>query len=109
MRRLWRSRSAVTTSSEGVVSATPKHYERSSHVRSVEHGVETVLLDLSGGTYFTLNEVGSRVWRALDHPKLLVAIVGEIASEFEAPVSVIDTDVTRLLNELIEASLVVCK
>lgn len=69
---------------------------------------EVVLLDLDAGTYFSLDEVGSRVWELCDGARTVTEILAMIVAEYDAPADVIESDVNRLLEELeAEALLVV--
>ena len=63
---------------------------------------ETMLLDLDGGTYCALNEVGARVWDLCDGNRSVAGIAGALAAEYEAPedVIMIMRDVVELLTEL---------
>ena len=40
-------------------------YQSQRHVSSARHGDTTVLLDVNRGRYYTLNQVGGRIWELL--------------------------------------------
>jgi hypothetical protein len=61
---------------------------------------EAVLLDLGSGTYFGLNEVGTRVWQLVEAGRRPAEIVDVLTAEYEADRATIEADVTRLLDEL---------
>jgi hypothetical protein len=61
---------------------------------------EMVLLDVAAGSYFALNEVGSRVWGLCDGQRAVAEIRDAIAEEFDAPLDVIERDVRGLLEDL---------
>ena len=61
---------------------------------------ECVLLDLGSGTYFGLNEVGTRIWNLLRQGLPEDAIARAIADEYESDTGTIRADVRRLLSEL---------
>jgi hypothetical protein len=61
---------------------------------------EAVLLDLSSGTYFGLNEVGTRVWQLAAADRDEAQIVAAIAAEYAADPTVIAADVAALLADL---------
>jgi pyrroloquinoline quinone biosynthesis protein D len=65
-----------------------------------------VLLDLDGGEYFTLNDVGGRVWELCDGSHTVSEIVEILAAEYEAPPHEIQGDVEELLTELADEKLV---
>ena len=68
---------------------------------------EAVLLDLSSGTYFGLNEVGTRVWQLLAYGRDEGQIVAALAAEYDADAAVIAGDVARLLGDLRSRRLIV--
>jgi hypothetical protein len=68
---------------------------------------EAVILDLASGTYFGLNEVGTRVWRLLDEGRDATEIVEIVGSEYHADRATIAQDVNRLLEELRNRRLIV--
>jgi coenzyme PQQ biosynthesis protein PqqD len=65
-----------------------------------------VLLDTKGGTYFSLDEVGARVWELVDGTRTVTDVVAQLAQEFDAPSETIRDDVVELLGELSAESLV---
>lgn len=69
-------------------------------------GDEAILLDLSTGTYFTLNPVGTVVWRGLEDGHSVDEIVSNVLSEFDAVESVVREDVRALLDDLTATGLV---
>jgi len=69
-------------------------------------GTETVLLDLASGTYFGLDEVGTRVWELLQEGKALGDVCAAMASEFEAPPDEIESDVLELARNLLDRRLI---
>jgi Coenzyme PQQ synthesis protein D (PqqD) len=68
---------------------------------------EAVILDLSSGTYFGLNEVGTRVWRLVDEGRDSSQIVEIVAAEYAADRETIARDVERLLDDLRSRRLIV--
>jgi hypothetical protein len=67
----------------------------------------TVLLNQQSGEYYTLDEVGSRVWELCDGTRTASEIVAAVAAEYDAPVEVIERDVLELLNDLAADQLVI--
>ncbi len=68
---------------------------------------EAVILDLASGTYFGLNEVGTRVWRMIEEGRDAAGIIDAVAAEYDADRAIIATDVTRLFDELSARHLIV--
>lgn len=69
-------------------------------------GDETVLLALDSGIYFTLNPVGTLVWRGLENAESIDQIVDRIVSEYDAPAARVKPDIIELLGELTRRGLV---
>lgn len=61
---------------------------------------EAVILDLTSGIYFGLNQVGTRIWQLVDEGLAVEAIVDRLAAEYDAPRATIQADVARLLDAL---------
>lgn len=69
-------------------------------------GEETVLLDLSGGVYYSLDEVGSFVWQELHSPRTLVECCQAVAEHFEVTSRDCEADLGQLLAELLDRGLI---
>lgn len=68
---------------------------------------EVVMMDVDHGAYFTLNRVGSHIWRRLGERTQLAALCRDLAREFDAPVQQIEAETLALIQELSEKNLVV--
>ena len=66
-----------------------------------------VLLNLEGGQYYSLDEVGARVWELCDGTRTVAELVSIIGREYDAPAETVRADVLELLTELADESLVV--
>jgi hypothetical protein len=79
-------------------------FRRAPHVLATPQGDELVLFDASRERYYTLNEVGARVWTLLALPMTMIEIAAVIRREYEVPRDLatdpVAGDVTRLLREL---------
>ena len=60
-----------------------------------------VLLDVEGGEYYSMNDVGARVWELSDGSNSLEQIITTIIGEHDAPDDVIRTDVMELVEDLV--------
>jgi Coenzyme PQQ synthesis protein D (PqqD) len=69
-------------------------------------GEEAVVLDLSRGRYYGLNEVGSRIWQLLAEPRRAGAIRDAVLAEYDVDPETCTRDVFALLERLIDRSLV---
>lgn len=68
---------------------------------------EAAILQLSSGSYFGLDEVGARIWRALQESTTPADIVRLLLEEYDAEPETCRSDVMNLLAEMIEAGIVV--
>jgi hypothetical protein len=59
-----------------------------------------ILLNPEDGQYYTLDEVGARVWELCDGTHAVADVVSAIHSEYAAPLSTIRSDVVELLDDL---------
>lgn len=70
-------------------------------------GGEVVLLDLVGGTYFGLNDVGAQIWWAIEADKSVGEICALIVSKFDVDHATANNDVADLVKRLLEKGLIV--
>jgi pyrroloquinoline quinone biosynthesis protein D len=66
-----------------------------------------VLLSLTSGQYYALDEVGVRVWELCDGARSVAEVVSLLTQEYDAPAETIETDVLELLEDLASERLVV--
>ena len=67
---------------------------------------EMVLLDLEGGQYYVLDDVGTRMWRLLEEHGDVDAIVRTMLDEFDVDEARLRADVDALVAKLGAAGLV---
>jgi len=65
-----------------------------------------ILLNPESGQYFTLDEVGTRVWELCDGRHRVAEVVSKLHAEYDAPLGAIQADVLELLDDLIREQLV---
>ena len=71
-----------------------------------ELGGEAVILNLTSGTYYGLNEVGARVWELIQQPCTFASILESLISEYEVDASVCEQDLAKILVEMQDAHLI---
>jgi hypothetical protein len=74
------------------------------HCRSFEG--EMVVLDLEGGDYFALNEVGTAMWEALASGQCPAEIASALAPRYSVGEDTVVTDCIALIEELLRSGLV---
>lgn len=67
---------------------------------------EMVLLDLEGGTYFGLDETGTRIWQLLAERRPLRAIHTALVDEYDVDAHQLEADLLRLVREFTRHGLV---
>lgn len=65
-----------------------------------------VLLNLQTKRYFSLNETGTRIWELVQQTSDEETIVVTLLREYEVEEPMVRTEVRRILDELIEAQLI---
>jgi hypothetical protein len=66
---------------------------------------ETVLLQLASGRYFGFNEVGTRIWRLIQSPASIAALIDQLFLEYDVEREQLQADVISLVAELLAAHL----
>ena len=66
-----------------------------------------VLLNLQTKRYFSLNETGTRIWEQVQEGADAESIVGTMIREYEVDEATARREVRRILDELMEAQLIV--
>jgi hypothetical protein len=59
-----------------------------------------ILLNPQDGQYYTLDEVGARVWQLCDGRRAVADVIAAIHAEYDAPLAAIQTDIVELLDDL---------
>ncbi len=67
---------------------------------------EAVILNLDNGFYYSLNEVGSKVWDLCDGSKKVADIAAAVRKEFDVHEDTAEKDILELLDDLVKEGLV---
>jgi hypothetical protein len=82
-------------------------YPKSSGDVLVQKTVErVVLLDTRRGEYYTLDEVGARIWELCDGKRSRAEIVKQLTDEYDVEAAVLESDLDDLLGKLAKAKLI---
>ncbi|NOT56167.1 MAG: PqqD family protein [Deltaproteobacteria bacterium] len=68
---------------------------------------EAVILNLASGTYFGLNEVGTRMWHLLAEHGETEPVLATVLAEYEVEEAPLRQDLDALLHILVEKGLIV--
>ena len=61
---------------------------------------EAVILNLKSGTYFGLNEVGTRIWALIPEHGSLRKVFEALKEEYEVPPETLENDLLELVDQL---------
>ncbi len=86
--------------------ATQAHYEVSSRVINEVIDGEAVMIDLTTGSYYSLNDVGSAIWTSIETGAAHAQIVETLAQRYDAPLPEIERAVDELVDRLQQEGLV---
>jgi hypothetical protein len=75
-------------------------------LNSAEIDGEIVLMSLEKGRYYSLDDIGSAIFRRLREPVLVSVLCDELALEYRAEPAVVEQDVLDLLRSMLENGLV---
>lgn len=81
------------------ISATLKHV-------SSDVGDEVVILQLNSGKYFSLNEVGARVWTLIQETRTVREIRDVLVNEYTVTADKCEQDLFNILQEFLNKELI---
>lgn len=67
---------------------------------------QTMILDLSSGMYYGLDNTGSRVWQQLEAGLSVDEICNEMLTEYDTIRETLERDVLALIDELLDRKLI---
>jgi hypothetical protein len=82
-----------TISPDSVVRASPRQV-------STQLGLETVILGVEKGQYFSLNEVGAKIWEFAQDWSSVRSLCDRLLLEYDVSPAVLETDVLEILGDL---------
>ena len=68
---------------------------------------DVLLFNMDDGSYYALNEVGSRIWELCDGAHDVAQLVSLLAKEYDAPAKIIEMDILEVLEDLRSKHLIV--
>ena len=76
---------------------------------SSELNDEVVILNLSSGVYYGLNEVGTRIWELIQQPRSFAELQSVLVDEYDVSPDICKQELIKLLIELKTACLIEVK
>ena len=77
------------------------------HVAAKVLDGEAIIINLSNGTYYSMDKVGGLIWEMIERGQGLEATVAAITARYEVSPEQAVADLERLVGELIQESLVI--
>jgi Coenzyme PQQ synthesis protein D (PqqD) len=68
---------------------------------------EAIMLNLASGTYFGLDQIGTRMWFLIERHGQLDIVLDRLRKEYDAPDATLEQDLLRLSSELVDKGLLV--
>ena len=78
----------------------------SEQVHYARMGDQIILVDMRSGRYLGLDEVGTAVWTLIEQRMTRGAIVDRVHADYDVPRDVLERDVDRLLDDLLQRRLI---
>ena len=85
-------------------SDTPLKVSEQAHCARM--GNQIIVADMRSGRYFGLDDVGAAVWALIEQRATRGAIVDRVHAEYDVSRDVLERDVDRLLDDLLQRRLV---
>lgn len=82
----------------------PQH---SPHAAHQTVGEEAILINLNTGSYYSLNDTGTRFWELLDGQRSIADCATLIAQEYEVEPAMVEADLLELAGEFKAEGLIV--
>jgi len=73
---------------------------------SCSFGEEAAILGTERNLYYSMDEVGARIWELIKSPITIRAIAKHVAEEYEVNISQCETDVVKFINHLYKEGLI---
>lgn len=80
--------------------------KRSQDVIAQQGSNAMLLLNMVDGSYYSLNEVGGRIWELCDGTRTVAELISTLAIEYDAPTQTLEVDILELLEGLRSKDLV---
>jgi hypothetical protein len=79
---------------------------RSPSVLAAEVEGEIVMMSIERGSYFGLDDIGSDIWKRIEHPCTFATLIDGLAAAYDADRATITADVRALLDRMAEQDVV---
>jgi Coenzyme PQQ synthesis protein D (PqqD) len=81
--------------------------QRNEQVIAQKASSDFLLFDMNDGNYYSLNEVGCRIWELCDGNHSIAQIVESLVAEYDVPAETLTKDAWELIEKLRTGKLIV--
>lgn len=81
--------------------------QRNEQIIAQKASKDFLLFNMADGNYYSLNEVGCRIWQLCDGTRSVADLIQTLSTEYEAPTDVLARDVIEILEEFRTGKLIV--
>ena len=81
--------------------------KRTAQVIAQKASNDWVLLNMEDGNYFSLNDIGGRIWELCDGSRSVSQLAVALAAEYDASPEVLEKDIVEMLENLQKGKLIV--
>lgn len=81
--------------------------KRTEQVIAQKASNDWVLFNMSDGNYYSLNDIGGRIWELCNGTRTVSQLVATISAEYDASTEVLEKDIVELLAGLQDGNLIV--
>ncbi len=67
---------------------------------------ESILLDLTREKYFSLDDVGTQMWKVLIESDSIQTAVDTLFEQYDVPYQLLQTDIEQLIEKLLASGLI---
>ena len=82
------------------------HPQRKDQVIAQKASKDFLLFNMDDGNYYSLNEVGCRIWELCDGTRSVAELVESLSAEYDVSSEVLAKDVVDILDELERGKLI---
>ncbi len=70
-------------------------------------GEEAIIINLTTGTYYSLNDTGTMFWGLIDGQRTIIDCAQAIAAEYDVELEVLEADLLELAGEFLQEGLII--
>jgi hypothetical protein len=95
----------MPVSDERIAMETSYRINKSKVVHRIIGG-EAVMLNLDNGYYYSLDEIGTKIWKVIDDGKSIESLIEVLLGEYEVTETQLRRDIRHLIGSLEDAQLI---